>query len=151
MGNYSDITKEFLLQQKEPQRLEQITSHLLQYRPHTNAKSILTNLKADTSDTFIFFNNSQIGLTQITYPEAYGLQVEQPVKKRTWQENYQAMTFFIQKNNRLPLSSDKHPEAIVLYRWMSVQRNLIKNGRVSQEKKDLFQALINRNYEDITS
>ena len=150
-GTIRDITKEFLLQQKEPQRLEQITSHLLQYRPHTNAKSILTNLKADTSDTFIFFNNSQIGLTQITYPEAYGLQVEQPVKKRTWQENYQAMTFFIQKNNRLPLSSDKHPEAIVLYRWMSVQRNLIKNGRVSQEKKDLFQALINRNYEDITS
>ena len=150
-GTIRDITKEFLLQQKEPQTLEQITSHLLQYRPHTNAKSILTNLKADTSDTFIFFNNSQIGLTQITYPEAYGLQVEQPVKKRTWQENYQAMTFFIQKNNRLPLSSDKHPEAIVLYRWMSVQRNLIKNGRVSQEKKDLFQALINRNYEDITS
>ena len=150
-GTIRDITKEFLLQQKEPQRLEQITSHLLQYRPHTNAKSILTNLKADTSDTFVFFNNSQIGLTQIIYPEAYGLQVEQPVKKRTWQENYQAMTFFIQKNNRLPLSSDKHPEAIVLYRWMSVQRNLIKNGRVSQEKKDLFQALINRNYEDITS
>lgn len=150
-GTIRDITKEFLLQQKEPQTLEQITSHLLQYRPHTNAKSILTNLKADTSDTFIFFNNSQIGLTQITYPEAYGLQVEQPVKKRTWQENYQAMTLFLQKNNRLPLSSDKHPEAIVLYRWMSVQRNLIKNGRVSQEKKDLFQALINRNYEDITS
>ena len=150
-GTIRDITKEFLLQQKEPQTLEQITSYLLQYRPHTNAKSILTNLKADTSDTFIFFNNSQIGLTQITYPEAYGLQVEQPVKKRTWEENYQAMTLFIQKNNRLPLSSDKHPEAIVLYRWMSVQRNLIKNGRVSQEKKDLFQALINRNYEDITS
>lgn len=150
-GTIRDITKEFLLQQKEPQTLEQITSYLLQYRPHTNAKSILTNLKADTSDTFVFFNNSQIGLTQITYPEAYGLQVEQPVKKRTWEENYQAMTLFIQKNNRLPLSSDKHPEAIVLYRWMSVQRNLIKNGRVSQEKKDLFQALINRNYEDITS
>ena len=150
-GTIRDITKEFLLQQKEPQTLEQITSYLLQYRPHTNAKSILTNLKADTSDTFVFFNNSQIGLTQITYPEAYGLQVEQPVKKRTWEENYQAMTLFIQKNNRLPLSSDKHSEAIVLYRWMSVQRNLIKNGRVSQEKKDLFQALINRNYEDITS
>ncbi|RKW15799.1 MAG: hypothetical protein D8H93_07195 [Capnocytophaga sp.] len=150
-GTIRDITKEFLLQQKEPQTLEQITSYLLQYRPHTNAKSILTNLKADTSDTFIFFNNSQIGLTQITYPEAYGLQVEQPVKKRTWEENYQAMTLFLQKNNRLPLSSDKHLEAIVLYRWMSVQRNLIKNGRVSQEKKDLFQALINRNYEDITS
>ncbi len=150
-GTIRDITKEFLLQQKEPQTLEQITSYLLQYRPHTNAKSILTNLKADTSDTFVFFNNSQIGLTQITYPEAYGLQVEQPVKKRTWEENYQAMTLFIQKNNRLPLSSDKHLEAIVLYRWMSVQRNLIKNGRVSQEKKDLFQALINRNYEDITS
>ena len=150
-GTIRDITKEFLLQQKEPQTLEQITSYLLQYRPHTNAKSILTNLKADTSDTFIFFNNSQIGLTQITYPEAYGLQVEQPVKKRTWEENYQAMTLFLQKNNRLPLSSDKHLEAIVLYRWMSVQRNLIKNGRVSQEKKDLFQALINQNYENITS
>lgn len=150
-GTIRDITKEFLLQQKEPQTLEQITSYLLQYRPHTNAKSILTNLKADTSDTFVFFNNSQIGLSQITYPEAYGLQVEQPVKKRTWEENYQAMTLFLQKNNRLPLSSDKHLEAIVLYRWMSVQRNLIKNGRVSQEKKDLFQALINRNYEDITS
>lgn len=150
-GTIRDITKEFLLQQKEPQTLEQITSYLLQYRPHTNAKSILTNLKADTSDTFVFFNNSQIGLTQITYPEAYGLQVEQPVKKRTWEENYQAMTLFLQKHNRLPLSSDKHPEAVVLYRWMSVQRNLIKNGRVSQEKKDLFQALINRNYEDITS
>ena len=77
--------------------------------------------------------------------------LEQPVKKRTWEENYQAMSEFVRTYNRLPLSSDKIPQAIVLYRWMSVQRTLIKNARVSGEKQVLFHALINQNYENITS
>ena len=150
-GTIRDIVKEFLQQQQHPQTLQQVTTYLLQYRPHTNSKSVLTNLKAEASDTFEFFQNSLIGLKGVNYPEEYGLVVEQPVKKRTWEENYQAMSEFVRTYNRLPLSSDKIPQAIVLYRWMSVQRNLIKNGRVSGEKQALFHALINQNYENITS
>ena len=150
-GTIRDIVKEFLQQQQRPQTLQQVTTYLLQYRPHTNSKSVLTNLKAEASDTFEFFQNSLIGLKGVNYPEEYGLVVEQPVKKRTWEENYQAMSEFVRTYNRLPLSSDKIPQAIVLYRWMSVQRNLIKNGRVSGEKQALFHALINQNYENITS
>ena len=150
-GTIRDIVKEFLQQQQRPQTLQQVTTYLLQYRPHTNSKSVLTNLKAEASDTFEFFQNSLIGLKGVNYPEEYGLVVEQPVKKRTWEENYQAMSDFVRTYNRLPLSSDKIPQAIVLYRWMSVQRNLIKNGRVSGEKQALFHALINQNYENITS
>lgn len=150
-GTIRDIVKEFLQQQKCPQSLSQITAYLLQYRPNTNSKSVLTNLKAEASDTFEFFQNSLIGLKGANYPEEYALVVEQPVKKRTWQENYEAMADFIHTYKRLPLSSDKHAEAIVLYRWMSVQRNLIKNGRVSEEKKTLFQTLINKSYEDTKS
>lgn len=150
-GTIRDIVKEFLQQQQRPQTLQQVTIYLLQYRPHTNSKSVLTNLKAEASDTFEFFQNSLIGLKGVNYPEEYGLVVEQPVKKRTWEENYQAMSEFVRTYNRLPLSSDKIPQAIVLYRWMSVQRNLIKNGRVSGEKQALFHALINQNYENITS
>ena len=150
-GTIRDIVKEFLQQQKRPQSLSQITAYLLQYRPNTNSKSVLTNLKAEASDTFEFFQNSLIGLKGANYPEEYALVVEQPVKKRTWQENYEAMADFIHTYKRLPLSSDKHTEAIVLYRWMSVQRNLIKNGRVSEEKKTLFQTLINKSYEDTKS
>ena len=150
-GTIRDIVKEFLQQQQRPQTLQQVTTYLLQYRPHTNSKSVLTNLKAEASDTFEFFQNSLIGLKGVNYPEEYGLVVEQPVKKRTLEENYQAMSEFVRTYNRLPLSSDKIPQAIVLYRWMSVQRNLIKNGRVSGEKQALFHALINQNYENITS
>mgnify|MGYP000922687711 FL=1 len=150
-GTIRDIVKEFLQQQQRPQTLQQVTTYLLQYRPHTNSKSVLTNLKAEASDTFEFFQNSLIGLKGVNYPEEYGLVVEQPVKKRTWEENYQAMSEFVRTYNRLPLSSDKIPQAIVLYRWMSVQRNLIKNGRVSEEKQALFHALINQNHENITS
>ena len=150
-GTIRHIVKEFLQQEERPLTLQQITNYLIQYRPNTNSKSVLTNLKADASDTFAFFRNSLIGLKSKAYPESYGLEEELPVKKRTWQENYQAMAEFVRTYKRLPFSSDKTLQAIVLYRWMSVQRNLIKNGRVSEEKQALFQALINQNYEDTTS
>jgi len=67
------------------------------------------------------------------------------VKKRTWQENYEALVNFIKENGRRPFSSDKDSQAIILYRWISVQKNLIKNGRVPIERKKLFQEIINMN------
>jgi hypothetical protein len=51
----------------------------------------------------------------------------------------------------LPMSSEKTPQAIILYRWISVQKNLIKNHRLTPEKEKLFQELIKVKYENTKS
>jgi len=85
------------------------------------------------------------------YPEDYEIIIEKAVKKRTWEENYNSLSDFVQKNGRLPMSSEKTPQAIILYRWISVQKNLIKNHRLTPEKEKLFQELIKVKYENTKS
>jgi len=144
-GTIRDIVKEYLQDLDNPQSLTEITKYVLQYRPNTNSKSILTNLKSEASDTFVFFQNSFVGLKGKKYSSIYILLPEKAVKKRTWQNSMEFVKNFIKENGRRPFSSDKDSQAIILYRWISVQKNLIKNGRVPIERKKLFQEIINMN------
>ena len=150
-GTIRDIVREYLQDKSLPISLKEIIQYLAPYRPNAHSKSVLTNLKADASDIFVFFQRSYVGLKGKEYPEDYEIIIEKAVKKRTWEENYNSLSDFVQKNGRLPMSSEKTPQAIILYRWISVQKNLIKNHRLTPEKEKLFQELIKVKYENTKS
>jgi hypothetical protein len=150
-GTIRDIVREYLQDKSLPISLKEIIQYLAPYRPNARSKSVLTNLKADASDTFVFFQRSYVGLKGKEYPEDYEIIIEKAVKRRTWEENYNSLSDFVQKNGRLPISSEKTPQVIILYRWISVQKNLMKNHRLTPEKEKLFQELIKVKYENTKS
>ncbi len=58
-GTIRQIVKEYLVRCKKPMQIETITEYVNKYR-NTNAKNIITNLKLDKSNSFVFYNNNNV-------------------------------------------------------------------------------------------
>jgi hypothetical protein len=61
-GTIRSIVQEFLENHSTPVHIKKITEFVLKYRPESNSGSIITNLKLDKHDIFVFFNDSYVGL-----------------------------------------------------------------------------------------
>ena len=62
-GTIRNIVEEFLMLHDYPKHIIEVTEYVNLYR-HTNTKNIISNLRLDDSGTFIFFNQSFIGLAE---------------------------------------------------------------------------------------
>ncbi len=138
-GTIRNIVSKFLETQVEPKHISIIAEYVLNYRPNTNEKSILHNLKADETRTFIFFKNTLIGLNSKKY-DGYFAELDQikSIESKSWEERYNDFTQFINIHNRLPYSSGCPDEEIRLYRWHNVQEGKIKNGSLDNKKITLL-------------
>lgn len=65
-GTIREIVREYLSHHDAPKHISEIYSHVSQYRK-TYARSILDNLKADESGTFIFYPSCFVGVSGISY------------------------------------------------------------------------------------
>lgn len=65
-GTIRDIVETFLQESDSPKHVTEILEHVLKYRD-TNERSIVTSLKADTSNRFVFFDGYNLGLSNKTY------------------------------------------------------------------------------------
>lgn len=135
-GTIRSIAEEFLLKYNEPRHISEITDYVLTYRPESNKKSIIYNLKMEDNNRFMFFKKSLIGLKSKKYDNAELVLLDETDKteKKTWDENYQELTNFIKKNNRLPSSINCPLDEIKINRWLKVQRSKINKGILDQEK-----------------
>ena len=70
-GTIRSIVADFLDGESEPKHISVIAQFVLTYRPDTYERSILDNLKADETNTFVFFKNSVIGLSSKTYDDSF--------------------------------------------------------------------------------
>lgn len=132
-GTIRDISEEFLLMQKEPQHIDKIAEYVNQYRD-TNAKNIYANLKMEENSRFVFFSGLLIGLKSKTYINTDYTKVEdKQVIRKTWEESFQLLEEFTQKNNRLPFSTGSELEER-LYRFLIVQFNRASKGKVEESK-----------------
>jgi len=61
-GTIRSIVEEYLLQFDEPKHISEIAKYVIRFRPNTNTRSIIQNLKLDKSKRFVLFKNSHIGL-----------------------------------------------------------------------------------------
>jgi hypothetical protein len=66
-GTIKDIIEEYLLQFENPKHISEILTHLLNYRENTNERSVLINLKDESSNRFTFYNGDFIGLLSKHY------------------------------------------------------------------------------------
>lgn len=138
-GTIRNIVSEYLESEIEPKHISDIAEYVLNFRPSTYERSILDNLKADETRTFVFFKNSTIGLNSKKYDSSFvELNQIESIESKSWEERYNDFAQFININNRLPYSSGCPDEEIRLYRWYKVQEGKIKNGSFDNKKITLL-------------
>lgn len=146
-GTIRKIVAEYLNANSFPKNYSDITSYVLQFRPNTNEYSIIQNIKLDESKTFIFFNNSLVGLSNKIYDETFILMTNSDtIEKKSWEERYSDLTEFIGLNNRLPFSSGCPEEEIKLYRWYKIQAGKTINGEIEDKKSSLMNEVIKKTH-----
>lgn len=144
-GTIRSIVSEYLESEVEPKHISGIAKYVLNYRPNTYERSILDNLKADETRTFIFFKNSTIGLQSKKYDNSFvELNQIKLLETKSWEQRYNDFAQFISINNRLPYSSGCPNEEIKLFRWYKVQEGKIKNGKLDIEKCNLLDKITNQ-------
>lgn len=134
-GTIRSIVYEYLDSEINPQHISDIAKYVLKYRPNTYERSILDNIKADETKTFIFFKNSTIGLNSKKYNKSFiRLNQGYSPELKNWEERFNDFIQFTKINNRLPFSSGCPDEEIKLDRWYRAQKWRIKNGKLDKEK-----------------
>ncbi len=139
-GTIRSIAEEFLLNYTVPMHIKDIAEFVLQYRPESNEKSIIYNLKMEDNNRFLFFKNSFIGLKSKKYniDEYLLLNNNEKVIKKSWEENYQDLIDFISKNNKLPSSINCPLEELKINRWLNVQKSKINRNLLDKSKSELI-------------
>jgi hypothetical protein len=139
-GTIRSIAEEFLTNYSIPMSIKDIAEFVLQYRPESNEKSIIYNLKMEDNNRFVFFKKAFIGLKSKKYNlnEYFLLNSEEKIINRTWEENYQELLSFISKHNKLPSSISCPLEEIRLSRWLYTQTSKINRGLLDSSKTVLI-------------
>lgn len=134
-GTIRDIVEEYLSQFPEPIHISEITSHVLKYRPKSNQYSIFQNLKLDEFGLYIFYKGSHVGLSTKKYTEEHvkSKSIDNSDRK-SWEERFDALQSFTQKEKRLPYSNGVPEKEIKLYRWLNVQKSKISKGKLNANK-----------------
>ena len=143
-GTIRSIAEEFLLKYNVPIHIGEIAEYVLKYRPESNEKSIIYNLKMEDNNRFLFYKKSLIGLKIKKYDdnELELLDEADKVEKKTWDENYQQLINFIEKNNRLPSSMSCPLDEIKINRWLNVQRSKKNRGLLQEDKIDKINQVV---------
>jgi hypothetical protein len=144
-GTIRGIVYDYLESEADPKHISEIAKYVLNYRPSTYERSILDNLKADETKTFIFFKNSTIGIRSKKYSNSFvELNQIDSLENKSWEERYNNFTEFINRNNRLPSSRGRDNEEIRLNTWYRAQKWKIQNGKLNNEKCKLLSKITSR-------
>jgi hypothetical protein len=146
-GTIRSIAEEFLLKYDEPMHISKIAEYVLKYRPESNKKSIIYNLKMEDNNRFLFFKKSLIGLKEKKY-DNYILELlieSDKIQKKTWEENYQELVSFIEENNRFPSSVICSFEEMKISRWFYLQKTKINKGILEEDKKSKINLVVFNN------
>jgi len=141
-GTIRDIVKEYLENKKTPAHISVITKFVKKYRPNTNERSIITNLKLDESSMFKFFINSHIGVYGKNYDKTYTLLKKVVIPKKTWEESYKVLTDFVGKNMKLPSLSNCSENEKILYRWFNLQKSKINRRELNETRIKLINKVL---------
>lgn len=144
-GTIRSIVSEYLENKDEPKHISEIAEYVLSFRPKTYERSILDNLKADDTKTFVFFKNSTIGLKSKKYDKSFvELNQIKSQKTKSWEERYSDLSKFLNQNDRLPFSSGCPENEVKLYRWYKIQLGKSRKGNLDSEKSTLIKYVFDK-------
>lgn len=146
-GTIRDIVDAYLQQYSKPIHISIIAMHVLKYRPKTSEYSILHNLKLEETGKFVFFKQSLVGLSNKKYHNKYiHVSTSQRVLKRTWEESFNYLQQFTEKEKRLPSSNSDLESELKLNRWLSRQKNLQTKNKLEADKALLINEIVEDYY-----
>lgn len=142
-GTIRQIVENYLNKFNEPKKYNDITNYVLKYRPKSNLKSIVYNLKLEDSGIFQFYQNSRIGLSCKKYEKKFVIASKSNKSERkTWEQRFEMLQNFVSTEKRLPFSKDVTKKEIKLYRWLNVQKNKQNKGKLNKNKVEKLNNLI---------
>ncbi len=138
-GTIRDLVEDYLLTQDTPKHISEIVEYVLQYRPDTNEKSVLSNIKLDESKKFHFFKKAIVGLASKKYNEKNLKEIE---NSKSWNDKFIELKGFRKVNiNKWPsvTSSDKNERA--LYMMCYKARKSFQKGDLDKEREELLRSI----------
>ena len=93
-----------MLARNSLKHISETTEYILQYRPDTNERSVLTNVKTVKNKKFLFFKNLFVGLASKEYGKKDFQEIENSKK---WNEK------FIELKNFREVNSNKRPSSAI--------------------------------------
>lgn len=138
-GTMIEIVESLLWESDEPMQISDITKGVRKYRD-TDEDRLMRNLKVNANNKFIFLRNQYIGLANKAYDQKYE---ELKIDVRTWDESYEHLMHFLDKNNRLPKSSDTDEASARLYRWFSIQKKRCIEGKLIESRYEKISNILN--------
>ncbi|MFZ2284628.1 MAG: hypothetical protein WAV86_12210 [Lutibacter sp.] len=139
-GTIRSIAEEFLQNYSEPIKYKVVANYVLKYRPESNIKSIIYNLKMEDNNRFVFFKNSLIGLKSKNYQIDLFSAFERNVTTtpRSWEENYQELLNFMFINNKFPSTISASIEEKRISVWFYKQTSKIIYNLLDESKTKLI-------------
>jgi hypothetical protein len=141
-GTIRNIVIEFLNSELEPKHISEITKYVLKYRPKTYERSILDNLKADKTTSFVFYKNSTIGLRYKKYDESFVRNKKESTDSKSWEIRFEEFKEFVTKNSRIPKYTGCPYQETRLYRWFKLQERKMMSGNLNGNKSDLLNSVL---------
>lgn len=146
-GTIRSIVQEFLEINSSPVHIKKIAKYVLKYRPQSNQTSIISNLKLDEHDIFVFFKGASVGLKTKNYQIDLfsALESINQTIPRSWEENYQELLNFILTNNKFPSTTSTSMEEKRISVWFYLQTGKIKKKSLDESKTKLILDIRNNN------
>lgn len=144
-GTIRQIVEGYLNRFDEPKTYEDITSYVLKFRPKSNLKSIVYNLKLEESGIFKFYQNTRIGLSNKKYDKTFIIASNSNYsEKKSWEERFEMLQNFVLTEKRLPFSNGVPEKEIKLYRWLNVQKSKQNKGKLAKNKLEKLNSLLTK-------
>jgi hypothetical protein len=124
-GSLKDIVTSLLSKQKEPMHVSELLVQIAKFRP-LSEHSLLTNLRIQNNNKFIFFNCYFIGLTGVKY-EDYWHQLPQ-VDKQHFSEWHIKELKQITKGRVIPYMVRHYRYPLIHVKYLFEQKKARKNG-----------------------
>ena len=146
-GTIRSIAEEFLQNYSKPIKCNVVANYVLKYRPKSNIKSIIENLKMEDKNRFVFFKNSLIGLKTKNYQiDLFSVfESNNQTVRKTWEESYQEVLNFMLINNKLPSSTNSSIEEKRISVWLYLQTSKINKKLLNESKTKLILEIRNNN------
>lgn len=152
-GNIKNMCIEFIQKEQFPVHIHKLTKYIQQYR-NTNHKNVLTNLKLDNRDQFLFYTGGFIGMTNKNYPEKLienykainpydGNAISYFIKNHWYYDYSKTITKFCGELELMPDQVDYLIEQKVLEKILKIKNDKIYYNQVEEDSlyNHIFQGL----------
>ena len=133
-----DLAAEYLTGKTEPAQIDDVIEYVKNHY-YATTEDIQSNLKFNPKKRFVFLRNKYIDLKTKDYITAkYIKNKTETLTENEFEISYNQAITFIQENNRQPSSKGSMFEK-TLYRFLTLQTRLLKNGTLSLKNRELFE------------